>query len=83
MKWSDTEEISLINVYAPNEREQHPTFWTDLDSERRQKHLPKPDFVLGDFNVTKNAIDRSPPQRNERKNCDQRTEENQNNLEYP
>ena len=26
LKWSGIEEISLINVYAPNEREQHLTF---------------------------------------------------------
>jgi len=29
--------------------------------ERRAKHLPIPDFTLGDFNVTEDAIDRAPP----------------------
>jgi hypothetical protein len=28
---------------------------------RQTKHLPHPDFLLGDFNITEDLIDRSPP----------------------
>jgi len=30
-------------------------------TERRAKHLPIPDFTLGDFNVTEDPMDRTPP----------------------
>jgi len=56
----------IMNIYAPNERGEHPTFWAQIDLERHWKCLPKPDFVLGDFNVTEDGINRSPPQDNER-----------------
>lgn len=66
LKWSNTVETTIMNVYAPNRRDQHPAFWAQLDLERRQKRLPKPEFVLGDFNLTEESIDRSPPQRIDR-----------------
>lgn len=40
-------------------------FWARLTAERRRRRLTKPDFVLGDFNITEDAIDRSPPHRAE------------------
>jgi exonuclease III len=52
IKWSGTEELTILNVYAPNERGQHPAFWAQIETERRRKRLPKPDIVLGNFNVT-------------------------------
>jgi hypothetical protein len=52
IKWSETEELKIMNIYAPHGRGHHPAFWAELELERRRKHLPKPDFVLGDFNVS-------------------------------
>ncbi len=66
ISWSDDEEISLVNIYAPNDRRLHPAFWEEIDEKRRWKCLPKPDFVLGNFNITEDPIDRSPPQENEK-----------------
>lgn len=59
--WNNQEETLLINVYAPNRKIEHKPFWEALKSARQRKHLRRPDFVLGDFNVTEDAIDRSPP----------------------
>ena len=59
--WNNQEETLLLNVYAPNRRMDHRPFWDALESERQRLHLRKPDFILGDFNVTEDAMDRSPP----------------------
>ncbi len=66
INWSETEEVTIVNIYAPTNRQLQPPFWTQLDTERRRKRLPKPDFLLGDFNVTEEAIDCSPPKDNKR-----------------
>ncbi|KAI0282258.1 Endonuclease/exonuclease/phosphatase [Russula aff. rugulosa BPL654] len=63
IKWSET-EIIILNIYAPNNVREQPAFWAELDLERRAKRLPKPDFLLGDFNITEDPIDRSPPKMN-------------------
>lgn len=68
--WNNQEETTLINVYAPNQRTEHQPFWESLESTRRNLHLRKPDFVLGDFNVTEDAIDRSPPKRDSERASD-------------
>ena len=60
VKWNDQETI-IINVYTPNKRQDHKDFWEKVESEQAQAHTRKPDFVLGDFNVTEEAIDRMPP----------------------
>jgi len=66
IKWADAGDLTILNIYAPNERRQHPTFWAELEEERIDQRMPKPDLILGDFNVTEDGIDRSPPQENER-----------------
>ena len=35
-------------------------FWETIDIERRARGLRRPDFMLGDFNVTEDNIDRAP-----------------------
>ncbi|KAF8256345.1 Endonuclease/exonuclease/phosphatase [Lactarius quietus] len=59
-KWHENNDIILINVYPPNEKEDHHNFWEQVDSRRRAKGLRCPDMLLGDFNVTEDAIDRAP-----------------------
>jgi exonuclease III len=61
IKWHDTEVTTLLNVYAPNTRAAQPEFWRKIDVSKRLYGLRNPDFMLGDFNVTEDAIDRSPP----------------------
>lgn len=56
IKWLENEETMLVNVYAPNTREEHVTFWDLIDTKRRACNLRRPGFVLGDFNVTEDKI---------------------------
>lgn len=60
IKWHESESTSLINVYAPTHKPSHPSFWAKLRDEHSTHHLPNPDFLLGDFNVTEDPIDRAP-----------------------
>ena len=60
-KWLDSCNTPILNVYAPNERSEHPEFWAKILTERQYQHAPIPDFTLGNFNVTEDAIDRMPP----------------------
>lgn len=60
IKWLEDEEMVLLNVYAPNARAENASFWETLDMKRRETNLRRPDFMLGDFNVTEEKIDRAP-----------------------
>jgi exonuclease III len=60
LTWKNNEETLLINIYAPNRKNEHQNFWEKVNEERVNKHLQKPDFVLGDFNLTEEPIDRVP-----------------------
>ena len=60
LKWLESCETSIINIYAPHNRNEQPNFWANVITNRCTRRLPLPDFVLGDFNVTEDAIDRSP-----------------------
>ena len=60
IKWTEDEDIVLINVYAPNKRSDHENFWEETRREWETRDLGKPDFILGDFNVTEDSIDRNP-----------------------
>jgi exonuclease III len=59
IKWHESETTSLLNIYAPTHKPSHPPFWTKILDVHVSKHLPKPDFMLGDFNVTEDPIDRA------------------------
>ena len=61
LKWLESCTTSIVNVYAPNDRgDEQPDFWKRVMSKRRTLRLPLPDFVLGDFNITEDSIDRVP-----------------------
>lgn len=61
VKWMNTCNATILNIYAPNERKEHAAFWAKIITERRSQHAPLPDIILGDFNVTEDATDRMPP----------------------
>ena len=65
IEWLENEKTTLLNIYAPNRRPMHQQFWMEIDAERHTKRLLCPDFLLGDFSVTENPIDRAPPQLDE------------------
>ena len=58
---SKTEKTSILNVYVPISRPSQPHFWEKLERRRIQACIPCLDFVLGDFNITEDLIDRAPP----------------------
>jgi hypothetical protein len=60
LKWLKTCETSIINVYVPHNHAVQLDFWAKAITNRHTLHLPLPDFVLGDFNVTEDSIDRAP-----------------------
>ncbi|KAI0264084.1 Endonuclease/exonuclease/phosphatase [Russula aff. rugulosa BPL654] len=66
IEWSDVDRTSFLNIYAPVDRSSQPEFWNKIERRRRRARIPRPDFVLGDFNVTEDLIDRSPPHLDDR-----------------
>ena len=66
LKWPDTENLTIINIYAPVRKERQPNFWAQVETIRREKHLSRPDFLLGDFNIVEDAIDRAPARHDDR-----------------
>ena len=60
LTWINNEEATLINVYAPVRRSDHESFWEKVRREWDTQVKGKPDFILGDFNLTEEPIDRSP-----------------------
>ena len=60
LKWLESCATSIVNIYAPHTRNDQPGFWASVITNRRTLRLPLPDFVLGDFNVTEDSIDRVP-----------------------
>jgi exonuclease III len=66
LKWHDTNNLTLTNIYAPIRKDRQPNFWAQVETTRRVKHLPRPDFLLGDFNIVEDAIDRAPAKHDDR-----------------
>jgi exonuclease III len=62
-KWKGT-ETTLINVYAPNNRNKNEHFWKKLQMRTSDKNILNLDFLLDDFNITKDSIDCSLPKHN-------------------
>ena len=61
LTWKNNEVTTLVNVYAPNRKNEHKNFWEKVLAEMTKHNVPRPDFTLGDFNITEDAIDRMPP----------------------
>ncbi len=60
IKWRENEEAVLINIYALNNRNEHRDFWGQLEAKICSQNIRRPDFLMGDFNVTEDPIDRAP-----------------------
>ncbi|EPT02708.1 hypothetical protein FOMPIDRAFT_1029037 [Fomitopsis schrenkii] len=59
-KWHNDTQITALNVYAPNDQPSNEAFWSTLSQAFDGASLPRPDVMLGDFNLTEEAIDRLP-----------------------
>ncbi|KAI0337060.1 DNase I-like protein [Trametopsis cervina] len=59
-KWHKTTTTRILNVYAPNEAGENALFWDSIRTKLADGSLPKPDILVGDFNVVEAQIDRLP-----------------------
>ena len=49
-----------MNIYAPTDLRAQPEFWKELEEQWDRLNLPVPTFMLGDFNLTEDPLDRAP-----------------------
>jgi ribonuclease HI/exonuclease III len=61
VKWHGQQNTCILNVYGPNKANEHETFWPALDRGLRRHEDWSPDFMLGDFNIVEDEMDRAPP----------------------
>ncbi|KAF9037438.1 DNase I-like protein [Panaeolus papilionaceus] len=60
--WKQNERLNLLAIYAPNDSDSQIKFWNELQSNfEENRDIPRPDIMLGDFNVVENKIDHDPP----------------------
>jgi ribonuclease HI/exonuclease III len=60
LEWNDSMTLRILNIYAPAEQRNQPTFWQSVTDHWTSRTTPKPDFMMGDFNVVEDGIDRFP-----------------------
>ncbi|KAI0345612.1 DNase I-like protein, partial [Trametopsis cervina] len=60
LRWHQTVSIRILNVYAPNSATENAHFWTTLQHLFEDDAAPKPDVILGDFNIVEDPLDRLP-----------------------
>jgi ribonuclease HI/exonuclease III len=60
LDWNDSKTVRILNIYAPAEQRDQPAFWQSVENHWSRRATPKPDFVMGDFNVVEDGIDRFP-----------------------
>ena len=60
IKWHESESTSLVNIYVPTHKPRHLAFWTKICDEHTAQNLMLPDFMLGNFNMIEDPIDRAP-----------------------
>ena len=52
--------IRILAIYAPNTPAENKAFWDTIHEKWQREHLPKPDIMLGDYNLIEDPIDRLP-----------------------
>ncbi|KAG1755319.1 Endonuclease/exonuclease/phosphatase, partial [Suillus occidentalis] len=57
--WCKDDTLKILTIYAPNDAQNNQYFWDHVYSKLRG--LPKPDVMLGDFNLVEDALDHLPP----------------------
>ncbi|KAG2740666.1 DNase I-like protein [Suillus brevipes Sb2] len=60
LKWHNDSNINILNIYAPNNPQEHPSFWEKIKAKWSQNNLGRLDFMAGDFNITEDPLDRAP-----------------------
>ncbi|KAI0339653.1 DNase I-like protein, partial [Trametopsis cervina] len=59
-KWHNTVKLRILNIYAPNDRNENGKFWDDLSETWDSKNYTNPSVMLGDFNIVEESKDRLP-----------------------
>ena len=57
--WHQTNKLTILNIYAPNDYKDHPPFWEDIN-EQLVYLAQRPGIMLGDFNIVEDKIDQAP-----------------------
>ncbi|KAG1840059.1 Endonuclease/exonuclease/phosphatase [Suillus subalutaceus] len=60
INWHNEKTIRILNIYAPNNHSEHPNFWNTIKTLWPSHGLGLIDFMMGDFNVTEDPLDRAP-----------------------
>jgi exonuclease III len=58
--WHGDLLLTILNIYAPNNHTDNETFWKELKHKFTTENIPRPDIMMGDFNLVEDAIDRLP-----------------------
>ncbi|KAG2063742.1 hypothetical protein BDR04DRAFT_1131023 [Suillus decipiens] len=58
--WHDNKIINILNIYTPNNLNDHKDFWNAIQTELNNQNLGSIDFMMGDFNLTEDPIDHAP-----------------------
>ncbi|KAF5378615.1 hypothetical protein D9615_007186 [Tricholomella constricta] len=60
--WKNSRETTrtILAIYAPNDPAENKELWVTLQRAFRNNRLPNPDFMIGDFNIVEDALDRIP-----------------------
>jgi ribonuclease HI/exonuclease III len=60
MTWRDNQKISVLNVYGHNQTIDQREQWETIEKYWERNNVTKPDFVVGDFNIVEDKLDRAP-----------------------
>jgi len=63
--WHDAQTLNILAIYAPNAPREIKEFWNDIHNTINNTTAPRPDIILGDFNLVEDAIDRLPSKQDE------------------
>ncbi|EJD38390.1 DNase I-like protein [Auricularia subglabra TFB-10046 SS5] len=65
-EWHRGDKMTVLAIYAPTKREENRDFWEKVKKQVQETRgkFPKPDIVLGDFNMVEDEIDRFPAKLN-------------------
>ena len=60
IQWHANLVISILNIYAPNFPTKNGQFWEKVKTQLITWRIPKPDSMIGDFNIVEDGINRLP-----------------------
>lgn len=55
-KWHANEYLTVACIYAPNDANENEKFWLDLKDKWVSESIPRPDALMGDFNIVEDSV---------------------------